>query len=379
MRFWARSVVLLILTTVPLTGCEAIHLLIDAFKPKKAVVQSPDVGSLITPLDARELGYRLHWATDLGVPQGREMSHIQWLGDVIVAVEAPSNMVTAVSSRDGSMLWRRIVGKAAEKLFTPLRSSDQLLINSEQMFHKLAIDTGRMLEINALGSLVNHAPAVVGDMAIFGGMNRRVFAHSIQAGYTKWAYQFTERMFARPAVFGPNIFVADGNGVYGMFSAQTGRLLWKGRTFARVSARPAMSHLGVFVASEDHSLYALNGATGLDRWVYHSTQPLTLSPQVFTHTVTLPLPGQGLIALDARTGVERWRLPFIAHPIAQFEETLLVHTANSLVVLDFASGRVLTEVPVHPLKSVLYGPDRRLILVSPQGRLQMLYPLVPRS
>ena len=333
-----------------------------------------DIGSLIEPLEARKLGYNLHWSTDLGVPADQTLSYVEVLGDVVVCVESPSNVVTAISMRDGSTLWRHVVGKIADKLFTPVRSGDLLLINSEQLLYTLKIATGKTVHVTRLESLVGHAPAVVDDVAIFGGLNHRVFAHDIQAGYTKWAYQLTERVFARPAVFGTNTFVADGNGVYAMFSARTGELQWKGRTFARISARPTISHLGVYIAGEDHSLYALHTGTGRDRWIYHTTQPLTQSPIIFSNIVFLPISGQGLVVLDARTGVEKWRLPFDATPIDQFEDALLVHTKQSLVSLQISTGKVLSEVPVLPLKKVIPLPDRQLVLVSRGGRMLLLDP-----
>jgi len=371
-RAWSCSL-LLLLGVVSMGGCEAITLLIDSFAKKKEI-RPPDIGMLIDPVDAHTLGFGLQWATDLGVPEDQTLAHIRVLGDVLVAVESPSNVVTVISMRDGSLRWRRVIGKLADKLYEPVRSGDLLLINSEQLLYAVSLDTGKTIEVTRLESLVSHAPAMVGDLAIFGGMNHRVFAHDIKAGYTKWAYQLTERVFARPAAFGPNVFVADGNGVYALFEADTGTLLWKGRTFDRVSAQPAMSRMGVFVAGEDHSLYALHAATGRDRWIYHSTEPLTLSPHVFGGTVILPEPGRGMVAIDVRTGDERWRKPFVAYPVSRSEGTLLVHTADSFRVLNLESGKTLTEVPVHPLKTVLKGPDGQMILVSPGGRLLLLDP-----
>lgn len=338
-------------------------------------VPSVDHGPLIDALDARDLGYTLQWATDLGVADDQTLSYVEVLGDVIVCLESPSNMATAISLSEGNILWRAVVGKPADKLFAPVRRDDRLLINSEQLLYSVNIKTGHMIEVSRLQSLVNHAPAVVGDTVVFGGLNHRVFAHDFRAGYSRWAYQLTERVFARPATFGPNVFVADGNGVYAMFVAATGQLLWKGRTFARVSAQPAMSHMGVFVASEDHALYALDGATGRDRWIYHTTQPLTRSPHVFPTTVILPLSEQAVVvALHARTGLEKWRLPFMAEPIYQFEDTLLLYTEHSLLVVDIGTGKIFSEVPVHRLRAVLHIPDRQLVLVSPGGRLLLMVP-----
>ncbi len=363
-----HAAALVVLCIAAMSGCEL-------FDRNEVKVRSSGPASLIDPLVARKLGYTPRWATDLGVPARQWLSHIEVLDDIVVCVESPSNMVTAVSMRDGEMLWRQIVGKPADKLFTPVRIGDSLLINSEQILYVLAIDTGKLKEISELKTLVHHAPAVVEGLAIFGGMNHRTFAHDALAGYTKWEYQLTERVFARPTAFGENVFVADGNGVYAMFVARTGRLLWKGRTFATVSAQPAISHMGVFLAGEDHSLYALHGATGRDRWIYHTTQPLTQSPMIFSNIVILPLDERGLVALDARTGEEIWQLPFVAEPVMQFEETLLLLGDERLLTLDMGTGKVLTEVPVTSVKKVLLGPEKQLILVSPAGRLLLLDPL----
>ena len=353
-----------------LTGCGLIGLGTSS----EQGLRPQDIGPLIEPLDARKLGYSLQWATDLGVPADQTLSYVEVLDDVVVCIESPSNVVTAVSMRDGSTMWRHIIGKVADELFTPVRSGDFLLINSEQLLYTLKLDSGKTIEATRLESLVRHAPAVVNDVAVFGGLNHRVFAHDIKAGYTKWAYNLTERVFARPAAFGSNVFVADGNGVYAMFSAATGQLQWKGRTFDRISARPAMTHLAVYVAGEDHSLYALHTATGRDRWIHHTTQPLTQSPVVFSNIVFLPLAGQGLVVLDARTGEEKWRLPFVGNPISQFQDALLVHTASSLVSLQISTGKILSEVPVLPLKKVISASERRLLLVSNGGRLLLLDP-----
>ncbi len=363
-----RTAALAVLCMATVPGCEL-------FSRGGGEARSIEPASLIDPLVAKKLGYAPRWATDLGVPAGQTLSHVEVLGDVVVCVESPSNMVTAVSMRDGGMLWRQIVGKPADELFTPVRTGDSVLINSEQVLYVLAIDTGKLSEISELKTLVHHAPAVVEGLAVFGGMNHRAFAHDARAGYTKWEYQLTERVFARPTAFGENVFVADGNGVYAMFVARTGRLLWKGRTFAKVSAQPAISHMGVFLAGEDHSLYALHGATGRDRWIYHTTQPLTQSPKVFGNIVILPMGQRGLVALDARTGEETWRLPFVADPVMQFEETLLLLGDGRLLTMDIGTGNVLMEVPVASVKKVLLGPEKQLILLSPGGRLLLLDPL----
>ena len=367
---------LLILLTLTGAGCDVLGPLLGwGARGQNDVGVRADPAPLINPLDAHKLGYASFWSTDLSLPSDQRFSHAEVLGDTLVCVEVPSNVVTAIALRDGSTQWRRVIGKPAEKLFTPVRSDEFLLINSEQLLYTLEIDSGRLINTSQLESLVNHAPAVVGELAIYGGMNHRIFAHDIKAGYTKWAYQLTERVFARPAVFGENVFVADGNGVYAMFMAGVGELLWRGRTFARVSARPVMSPMGVFVAGEDHSVYALHMANGRDRWIYHTTQPLKKSPWIFGNTVFLSLPERGLVAIDTRSGMDRWVLPFEMEIIGQIEDTVLAYTAQQLVKLKINNGLVLTEAPVEPIWKVLQASGNRLILISPTGRILLLNPL----
>lgn len=367
---------LLVLFVSALAGCDAVGSLLGlGGRDQGGGDTRAEVASLIDPLDAHQLGYASFWATDLSLPSDQQFSHIEVLGDMLVCVEVPSNLVTVISLRDGEIKWRQVVGKPTEKMFTPVRAGELLLLNTEQLLHTIAIDSGRLVKTSQIESLVNHAPAVAGDLAIYGGVNHRVFAHDIKAGYTKWAYQLSERVFARPAVFGDNVFVADGNGIYAMFNANSGELMWRGRTFARVSAQPAMSPLGVFVAGEDHSVYALHLASGRDRWIYHTTQPLRKSPRVLGNTVFLSLPGRGLVAIDTRTGSDRWVLPFEMRIIGQVEDTLLAYTADRIVKIKIANGLVLTEVSIDPVWKILQASGNRLILASPAGRILLLNPV----
>lgn len=359
---------LLVLVTLSALGC-------GVFGDRPAAEARKPHEPLIAPLDARKLGYSLSWGIDLGVPLREALAHVEVLGDVVVCIETPSNIVTAMAARDGQILWRRVVGKPADGLFAPVRSGDKLLINSEQLVYCLAIDTGDLEKVTVLESLVDDAPAVVEGLAVFGGMNHRVFAHDAQAGYTKWSYQLTDRVFARPTAFGENVFVADGNGVYAMFDARNGQLQWKGRAHERVSAQPAISHVGVFLPGEDHNLYAIHGATGRDRWIYHTTQPLVQNPQIYGNLVLLPLPGEGLVALDTRSGEEKWKLSFVAEPILQRENSLLIHAGRRLILMELETGVSLLEVPVQPVERIIAGPEGRVILVSPTGRLLLLAPL----
>ena len=329
---------------------------------------------LIDTIEAKKLGYAVRWATDLKLRPGSELSHVKLLGDLVVSVEVPSNVVTAISTDNGAVLWSRVVGQRTDRLFAPARDGEQIVVNTGTQLYALSAKSGEIESVSELETIVTNSPAVIDGYAIFGGLNHRVFAHSVAGGYTKWSYQLTERIFIEPVMSGPNVFVVDANGVYAMLSATSGTLQWKGRIFGRVVSQSVVSPAGVFVASEDNALYAMNRATGRDRWIYRTTQPLTGDLRLVSGMLFLPIPGQGLVALAERTGEEVWRLPRHARPLGQLEESLILHDNVNLLRVAPKTGRVLDEAPVQPLKTVLPGPRNLLILVSEKGRLLRMDP-----
>ena len=329
---------------------------------------------LIDTVEAKKLGYSVRWATDLKLRPGSELTHVKLLNDLVVSVEVPSNVVTAVSAADGAVLWSRVIGQRTDRLFAPARDGQQVVVNTGTQLYALAAKSGEIESVSELETIVTNSPAVIDGYAIFGGLNHRVFAHSVSGGYTKWAYQLTERVFIEPVMSGPNVFVVDANGIYAMLSATSGTLQWKGRIFGRVVSQSVVSPAGVFVASEDNALYAMNRATGRDRWIYRTTEPLTGDLSLVSGMLFLPLPGQGVVALAERTGEELWRLPRQARPLGQLEESLILHDEHSVFRVAPKTGKVLDEAPVQLLKTVLAGSENLLILVSERGRLLRMDP-----
>lgn len=331
-------------------------------------------GLLIEPADADALGYTINWASNLQVPSSRQLAAIVVLDDLIVAVEEPSNAVIAVSMRDGEVLWRQVVGEPSEPLFEPVRSGDQILVNSgTQMFH-LDADTGRLRNVAPLAHVASTGPVLIEGLAIYGSVNGRIVAHDIVTGLPRWAYQLTGQITSRPIDVGLNVFAADANGVYVLLSAVDRSLLWRGRTFGPVTAAAATDRLSVMVPSHDQSLYALARATGRDRWVYRTTRPLTMTPKPLGLLVYLPVPGLGLVAIDSVDGTEAWRHDEPALAVTLRNDDVLLATRDSLKLTDTQTGNVLEERPTRRLVTVLEGPEESIVLVSPTGRLLRLNP-----
>lgn len=327
---------------------------------------------VVKPIDAQRLGFNYTWSRDLALAEGKRIGHVTLLDDLVIVVEQPGNLMTALSAKDGSIKWMRPWMRPYDRLFHPIRVRDRLLINSETELFQIDADSGEVLDIQKLTSPVRHAPVLVGDLAVFGGFDGRLFAHDLTDGFFAWAHRFANPITARPVYTGQSIFAADTGGHYALL-ATSGKILQRGRTFDRVSASPAVTELGIFVASEDHTLYALNRLTLQDRWKYRAPRALTHSPIQLGNVVYLRIPGVGTVALDAVEGRQLWRVENLdAIAIHTRDDSVLMSTGEELWRVDSDRGRVLRRIPAEPLHSVLAGHNGMVLLVSRTGRLMRL-------
>lgn len=331
---------------------------------------------LVTALDAQRMGYTPRWAMNLIVTPGSELAHVVALGDVVIAVESPSNWVICIDANDGSIRWRHKWLSENERLHEPSRSEDLLVINSgKELFH-LNLSTGKVISMSTLSEQVNDGPVIDENLAIFGSLNGRVFAHDIFTGFSRWEAEMPAGIVVRPIIVGQNVFAADATGIYALYNIRNGERMWTGRTFAQVSAKPVASETTqlIYIPSEDQNLYAVNRATGKDRWIYRSTEPLRHNPVLLGNSLFVTQT-KTLTAVDAITGKVIWAIPHAYHAVDQIDQKLIVNADVYLMTLDATTGKRLREVPfVQPIRSVLTGPDDSLVIVSHDGKVERLDP-----
>ncbi|MFI4859602.1 MAG: PQQ-binding-like beta-propeller repeat protein [Phycisphaerales bacterium JB063] len=330
-------------------------------------------GHLIEPGPAAELGYRISWARDMELSPGQYISSATILGDLLVTVERPENFITARSIRDGQLAWKVKLGSSLEHFFAPNRDGDRIFINSQTRMFSLRANSGDVISVANLEVAVNTAPVyhADSDLAIFGGANGLVFAHSVNNNFARWRYKLPGRVSNPPVSTDRDVFVVDTNGNYVMLELTTGTIQWRNRTLGSVVAAPAIQGNDILIASRDRKLYALNRTSGADTWQYlGAEQPLIASPVALGRLVVLPLaPSGGIVAIGALDGEEQWRSDLNATPIIERDRDLLLHTDRSLLLLDLDEGETLVDAPTRELQTVIPGPGGSLILVSPEGRL----------
>jgi len=340
----------------------------------KSKQASSGVPLTIDPNDAHRIGYTISWSTSLRVGRRMAITQVRLLDGRVIVVEKPNNLVSSVLLKDGTLQWRRLVAAKTDTLAEPFSYEGNVLVNSETELFTIEAETGRLLQSADLREVVHARPEVVGHLAIFGGINGRIFAHDLRSNNPKWQYQMTAGITVPPVEYGHTVFVCDTNGVYASLLTQDGTLMFKGRTFARISARPAVTSLGAFVASEDQTLYALNALSGRDNWKYPAGSALTIGPVVFGNTIFLSIPKQGLVVLDARSSSELWRLDMNVTPVMLTETKLILHDDNSLYVVDPPTGKVVSQVPVLRLQKVLTTESGSLVIVTRDGVIMRLDP-----
>ncbi len=357
-RLWFLPLLLLTLTT--LSGCAG-----------KSVSKS---NLIIDPTDAYRLGYRLTWTTSLDLRKSERFTHAVVLNELLVTVQEPSSLVSAVELRDGGIRWRRVVGVHTDTIFEPFRPEDDILLNSETELFHMDSQTGRVLSRADLATAVADRPAVFDGVAVFGGLNGRVFGHSLQSNFPRWNYQMPGGIVTRPVADGHQVLVCDTHGIYAMIAAGDGTLLFKGRTFGRISAAPALTSLGAFIASEDQTLYSLNPANGRDNWKLPAEQPLKRSPLVFSNTLFLSLPGRGLRCMDARSGQELWRSDLDLTPVVLTDARLLAYNRDALYLLDPPTGKLMLQIPVRDIQRVVTTEKGALLVLTMRGVILRLDP-----
>ncbi|BAM04459.1 hypothetical protein PSMK_23000 [Phycisphaera mikurensis NBRC 102666] len=327
----------------------------------------------LDPVALRKLGFVPRWISAARPLREGGLTQARVLGEAVLLVEGPDNVVTAADWGDGRQRWKKVIGLESEDLFAPVRREDSIYINSSGRVFELDVANGDLLKVDKLGRPVGAGGVLRNDLLIFGGVNGRLFAHSVTTSHTAWQYQMSGNISASPLLSDGNVFVADTVGTYGMFDADTGDLVWRNHTFGPVTAAPVLHRGDVLVPSEDRSLYALDRATGADSWIFRATRPLKVSPLSVGRDVYLPVPGGGLIGIDNR-GEIRWSITLDATPVLASDRGIYAVTEDGLVLLDPASGEVLAGTRTGAITATEATEDGSLLMVFADGRLLRLDP-----
>ncbi len=331
----------------------------------------------IRAVAAGDFGYTNGWARSLSLPPGQRVRSLSVLGDLVVVVQEPINLVVGMSADTGKVRWVRRLGSPIERLMKPLRNQDRVYFASETNMYSLDVETGEDVEVGRLKYPVKLAPAQAGNLAIFGSVSGRLFAYSLRANAVIYSRHFSQQFLAPPIVSGDIVIAANQSGWARGYKAETGKLQWKDRTFGPFQAPPAADSARVYLASTDQFLYGLERSTGNELWKFPTEEPLLDSPVVLGRSVYQFVENRGLVSLAAESGEVQWELPIADEPIALTPDNrllLLGKDRSTLTKIDPQTGATVERVNTQPLRDLLEGPDGSLMLLTQSGILHRLDP-----
>ncbi|MEM9881775.1 MAG: PQQ-binding-like beta-propeller repeat protein [Planctomycetota bacterium] len=334
-----------------------------------------NTGLPLEPGHAQEAGYSTRWVRGLALGRGQSVYAAAPLGDLLVVVERPDNIVSAVRLGNGELAWKTSVGDRLEDLFAPVADDENVYVISNNRLFTLMRRNGRVTDIANLPGYAATDPCFAEGRVVYGSVDGVAIAYDPPQRLRAWSYALERPVLATPIVDGDQVFVADIGGHYAMLKASSGALRWRGQVYGAVTATPHRDRTQVIVAGEDQSLYALASNTGEFNWpAYRSEVRLTEPPVVFDEVVYLTEPGVGLTALDANTGRVRWQRDDAPRPLALHDGRLVAVGDNQLLHLGPADGRTRQAVPLKDLAADAPLPDGGLVLIGEDGLMLRIDP-----
>jgi len=333
------------------------------------LIAQPDV--------VRELDYSIRWQTDLGLSGDEKIEYFEAVGDYLLVLES-GNILTAIRSMDGRIMWREPVGKPEHRFHEPLRVEETAVITSETQAFMFDLIQGNVLRQFELANVASAKPVVAGKLLIIGSNNGRVFAHALTTGLRLWHYDIGTAVSTSPVLSGPTLVgTSDGGGVFA-FNPINGAVLWRYQTYNRVSAQPEATEHYIYVASQDRSLRAIQRTNGRERWRVFEDVELTRGPKQVGDTLLLSVPGQGMRAMNPFTGSTEWLSEELemAEPRMMRRELIMMQLGHEVLFVRPKDGRIVSRIALPKVDRVVPGgaKDADLYLVDEGGQIMRVSP-----
>ena len=179
--------------------------------------------------------------------------------------------------------------------------------NGDLLAFSAVTETGHLVWRFRTGGSIFSPPAFdpARGRIYFGSTDKRLYALDAR-GLFLWSFATGDNIATRPAIAGDVvIFGGEDRHVYAL-DADTGRLLWQAETGAAVVSSPAVADNLVLIGSDDGAVYTCDIATGALIWDYSADSAIE-APIVVEDDIAYAASNTGaLAALDVHTGAERW-------------------------------------------------------------------------
>ena len=234
-----------------------------------------------------------------------EFPAVVWEG--VAYVNAYRGFVTAISMRNGRVLWKRKVATifASSPAVNP--KGDELVVTSKVPGNAIVMNrrTGRVKWRFRTG-LAEPSPVVANGVAYFGDESGRVYALDLRRRRARWVYAGGVKITSSPALARGRLYFGDYAGRVIALDARSGRRIWTGSAGTRVYGTVAVAGGRVFAPSVFSGLSALSARTGALRWRIGSSAYVYSSPAYYRGRVYFGTYAGRVYAVNARSGGVVW-------------------------------------------------------------------------
>lgn len=212
-----------------------------------------------------------------------------WVWDRSVGQSLQRSTVTALSARDGRLLWSHVLGdnELAAPVYAVVGGRGALFVGSfDGNVFALDAQDGHQLWKRTELDAVRSPPAVVdepdGALVVLGSKYGVVRAVRATDGVERWHVKTADRVVGSPAVarLGDRLLVlapSYDRHLYGI-DARSGQVLWRYGARAGLYASPAVATAAspplVVAPAWDHALHAMDLRDGRGLFAWHTGRPL---------------------------------------------------------------------------------------------------------
>ena len=287
------------------------------------------------------------------------------VSDGVAYIGNSRGTVCALSMRNGTVLWRRVVrhGKMAA---SPAVVGDDLVVHGmDGVVRVLDRRTGRPRFAFRVGSPIESSPLIRDRIDYFGAWNGNVYALDLRTRRLRWVYRSGDKITSSAALAARTLYIGNYGGRLLAIAPGSGRLRWSARVDGRIYGTPAVWAGRVFVPSSTGGSMSAFTTRGRYLWRVHTGGYVYSSPAVSAGRVYFGSYNGRLYAVSARTGRVAWSV-WTGGPVSGAAAVVdgvayAGSFSHRIVGADARTGRILLRFP-HGEYVPVSGSGGRLLL-----------------
>jgi outer membrane protein assembly factor BamB len=215
--------------------------------------------------------------------------------------------VSVLTMDRGKSVWRHYTGRTEAS--PVVRDGIAYLAAENGNVYALDLERRKPLWVRGGAAKITSSPALVGNRLYVGDYGGRVFALDSRTGRRIWTGSAGSRVYGTVAVVDGRVFAPSVFSGMSALSARSGRLLWRVPVGSYVYSSPAAYRGRVYFGSYSGLVYCVSARSGRILWTGSAGGSVSGAVQVVAGTVYAGSFGHRITAWHWRTGKRVWTFP----------------------------------------------------------------------